>query len=209
MERRVIGFVVGTDRGVPTETDEALLALVAGGDEVAFSALYDRYAGPVYSLLLRVVADRQVAEELTQEVFWRVWRRAGGYDPARGRPASWVLGMAHHAAVDELRRRRARPALTHDDPGAVRSLLEAADTSPDAHALVLRGIGRDEIAGALAGLPGSQRECVDLAYFGGLTQSEIAGIQDVALGTVKSGMCRGLRNLRAGLQERGVRADSF
>lgn len=205
----MIGFVVGTDRGVPTETDEALLALVAGGDEAAFSALYDRYARPVYSLLLRVVADRQVAEELTQEVFWRVWRRAGGYDPARGRAASWILGVAHHAALDELRRRRARPTLVHDDPGAARSLLEVADASPDAHALALRGIGRGEIAEALARLPGSQRECVELAYFGGLTQLEIARVQGVALGTVKTRARLGLRKLRACLEERGIRADSL
>lgn len=184
-------------------SDEDLIEQVIGGDESGLESLYDRYARPVYSLMLQMVSDQQVAEELTQEVFLRVWR-ADSYCADKGRPMSWILGIAHHLAVDELRRRSARPRLVHDDPQVGRSLLEVADASPDPHELTLQGIRRRQISEALAGLPASQREVLVLAYFGGLTQSEIAETYGLPLGTVKTRTRLALGKLRVYLEAGGA-----
>ncbi len=188
-------------------TDEDLIKQVAGGDESGLEILYDRYARAVYSLVLQMVYDKQVAEELIQEVFVRVWRGAGSYCASKGRPSCWVLGIAHNAGIDELSRRGSRPRLANDDPGIGRSLLEVADVSPSSHELTLQSIQRRQISEALAELRLNERQVLRLSYLSGLTQSEIAETCGVPLGTVKTRTRRALGNLRAYLEARGVELD--
>jgi RNA polymerase sigma-70 factor (ECF subfamily) len=194
--------------GVQPE-DEELLARVGRGDESGLSVLYDRYARVVYSLVLRMVRNQQVAEELTQEVFLRVWQQAGTFHRERGRFASWIFGIAHHLAIDELRRRKARPKQVYDDPAASRSLIEIADRAPDPEELALGGIRREYIVEALSQLPQNQREVLEMSYFGGLTQSQIAERQGEPLGTIKTRTRLGLQRLRANLLAQGIQSDTL
>jgi RNA polymerase sigma-70 factor (ECF subfamily) len=184
--------------------DEELLARVGRGDQEGLSVLYDRYARVVYALTLRMVRNKQVAEELTQEVFLRVWQQAGTFHKEKGRFASWIFGIAHHLAIDELRRRKARPQQVYDDPNSPRSLLEVTDGAPAPDALALEGIRREQIVAALARLPDAQREVLELSYFAGLTQSQIAERKDEPLGTIKTRTRLGLQRLRANLQAEGI-----
>ncbi len=190
-------------------TDEDLIKQVAGGDESGLEILYDHYAPAVYSLVLQMVYDQQVAEELTQEVFVRVWRGAGSYCASRGRPSCWVLGIAHNAGIDELRRRGSRPRLARDDPQVGRSLLEVADASASSHELTLQRIQRRQISEALGELPVSERQVLLLSYFSGLRKSEIAEACGMPLGTVKTTTKRALGKLRACLEAKGVKLDDL
>ncbi len=184
--------------------DGELMALVAGGDEAGLEALYDRYSRAVFSLLLRMLSDRQMAEDLAQEVFLRVWRQAGTYQPEKGRLGSWIFRIAHHAAVDEMRRRGARPRQMRDDPEGAESLLRVADASPGPPELLAMGIQREGIIEALSQLSVGQREVIEMAYFGGLTQSEIAEREGMPLGTVKTRTRLGLQRMRACLEAQGI-----
>lgn len=187
--------------------DEEILAQIGQGDEHGLGVLYDRYARAVYSLTLRLVQNQQVAEELTQEVFLRVWQQAGTFQREKGRFASWMFGIAHHLAIDELRRRKARPQQVHDNPELSRSLLEVTDGAPPPDELALGGIRREYITEALARLPASQREVLEMAYFGGLTQSQIADRKGEPVGTIKTRTRLGLQRLRSNLLEQGIRPD--
>ena len=187
--------------------DEAILAQIGQGDEHGLGVLYDRYARAVYSLMLRLVQNQQVAEELTQEVFLRVWQQAGTFQREKGRFSSWVFGIAHHLAIDELRRRKARPQQVYDNPELSRSLLEVTDGAPSPDELALGGIRREYIMEALAHLPASQREVLEMAYFGGLTQSQIADRKGEPVGTIKTRTRLGLQRLRLNLLEQGIRPD--
>lgn len=189
--------------------DNELLARVGRGDEDGLSLLYDRYARVVYSLVLRIVQNRQVAEELTQEVFVRIWQQAGTFQKERGRFASWVFGIAHNLAIDEIRRRKARPQQVYDDPVAARSMLDTADGTPAPEDLALSGIRREYVIEALAQLPDNQREVLELSYFGGLTQSQIAARQGEALGTIKTRTRLGLQRLRNNLVAQGIQSDTL
>jgi RNA polymerase sigma-70 factor (ECF subfamily) len=189
--------------------DEQVAARVSGGDEGALGVLYDRYSRAVYSLILRMVRDQQAAEDLTQDVFLRVWQQAGTYSREKGRFVSWILGIAHNAAVDELRRRKARPQQVYEDPAATRSFLDMADGSPGLDELALNGVRREAIVEALALLPRDQREVIELAYFGGHTQSQIAVLTGQPLGTIKTRTRLALHRLREALLARGIEADAF
>jgi RNA polymerase sigma factor (sigma-70 family) len=168
-------------------SDEALVALVARGEEGALAELYDRLGGIAYSLALRVLRDRALAEDAVQEAFLAVWRSAGRFVPERARARSWVLTLVHRRAVDLVRReatRRTEPLDDTDRPGG-----EAADQPT-----WLR-YERERVQKALRTLPDQQRELIELAYYGGFTQSQLADRVGVPLGTVKSRMFTGLTRL--------------
>lgn len=183
-------------------SDEQLIEAVAAGDEAALGVLYDRYAKAVFSLAARITRDQSTAEEITQEVFLRLWRNAATYSTARGRFGSWLLSVAHHLAVDQVRRRQARPqAVARIDELVVQGL---PDTRADVEEETWLSERREIIQRALAQLPPAQRQVIELAYFGGLTHVEIAARLGDPLGTVKTRMRLGVQKLRELLQRPGL-----
>ena len=181
-------------RDIAYLSDEALVALVARRDEEALAALYDRFGRVAYGLALRVLRDASLAEDAVQEAFMTVWRSADRYMPERGKASSWILTFAHRRAVDLVRReerRRAEPLGEREAPGQA--------PAPDEESwLRLR---REQVQEALRALPDQQREALELAYFGGFTQSELAERLGQPLGTIKSRMFTGLARLRELLEE--------
>lgn len=171
--------------------DDDLLRLSGRGDYDAFTELYSRFERVAYGLAVRVVRDRQLAEDAVVESFITVWRSAASFDPGRGSAKSWILTIVHRRAVDVIRReeQRRRPVETsyEFEPGAdeVAALREQ----------------RVEVQRALRRLPDRERELIELAYYGGYTQSQLAGQLGLSLGTVKSRMCAGLGRLREFLSE--------
>jgi RNA polymerase sigma-70 factor (ECF subfamily) len=171
-------------------SDEALVALVARGDETALAELYDRVSGIAYGLALRVLRDERLAEDAVQEGFLGVWRTAAAFRAERAKASTWILTLVHRRAVDLVRReerRRAEP-LT-DDIGA------QGTTEGTEEAAWLR-FERERVQAALRQLPDVQREALELAYYGGFSQSELADRLGVPLGTIKSRMFAGLARLR-------------
>jgi RNA polymerase sigma-70 factor (ECF subfamily) len=183
--------------------DEALIARLAAGDTAALSLLYDRYSGAVFSLAARIVGDRQVAEDLLQEVFVRVWQRAGTYQGARGKPLTWVLGIAHNLAIDEVRRRRRRPleADDRDEEGQLIAFQSLPSVDSDPSDLAGERLRREQIVAALAQLPQAQRILIELAYFEGYTQSQLAARLGEPLGTIKTRMRLAAQKLRELLRD--------
>jgi RNA polymerase sigma-70 factor (ECF subfamily) len=168
-------------------SEDELISAVATGDEVAFGALYDRFARPLYALGLRWLQDVEDAEELVNDTLIRAWRQAGRFDPARGRAGAWLFGIARHVATDRLRSRGRRPG----PPGeGAAEPIGRLDVDGLAEAW--------EIAAALERLPAVQREVLLLAYRDDLSQSQIAEVLGVPLGTVKSRTHHALRGM-AGL----------
>jgi RNA polymerase sigma-70 factor (ECF subfamily) len=175
---------------VAGERDDAeLVRAIGAGDRDALRELYDRFGSILFGTALRVLGDRQSAEECTQDVFVAVWKRASSYDPGRAAVSTWMLTIARNRAVDLVRRRAARPADPYAD-------VETSESSPDAADLVGAAETSHRVAEALAELPRLQREAVVLAYFHGLSHSEIAERLDVPLGTVKGRMRLALDRLR-------------
>ena len=188
------------------EEDEQLIGRLATGDTTALDPLYDRYAGLVFALVLRILGDRQAAEDLLQEVFVRAWQRAGTYQQTRGRVTTWLLGIAHNLAIDEVRRRRRRPQglAEREADDADEPLLSLPATDPDVADQAWERLRRARISAALGQLPPAQRAIIELAYFEGYTQSEIAVRLGEPLGTVKTRTRLGLRKLRDMLQDQGL-----
>ncbi len=184
-------------------TDEQLLALMGKGEGRAMAMLYDRYARLVFSLAVRILNDRAGAEEVVQEVFVKVWRRARDYDATRGKFSSWLSGIAHHHAIDELRRRRVRP--TAAQAGDEEQVENVIDDGPGLHDLAVQSIERRRIMDALKVIPPAQRKPIEMAYFEGYTQQEIADILRQPLGTVKTRMRLGMQKLKGLLRESAER----
>lgn len=176
------------------DADQAVLALVTAGQLDALQELYDRYRTMAYSIALRITADASLAEDVVQEAFLGVWRNAGKYVTGRGSVKTWLLAIVHHRAVDAVRRRRPTTELPkrEDVPPPALQL-------PDIWHDVAAGLDREEIAAAMATLSDVQREAIELAYWGGLTQQEIAERTGTPLGTVKSRVRLGLVALRRAL----------
>jgi RNA polymerase sigma-70 factor, ECF subfamily len=173
--------------------DEALVALVARADDAALAELYDRYGRVAYGLALRVLRDRSLAEDAVQEGFLAVWRTAGRFVPERAKASTWILTLVHRRTVDLVRReerRRAEPL----------ERVEQAASEPTEEVAWLN-LRREGIREALRGLPDQQREAIELAYFEGFTQSELAERLGEPLGTIKSRMFNGLGRLRDLLHE--------
>ena len=185
----------------PVESGDAeLIGRAADGDARALEILYDRYSRVVFSFALRIVGDRQVAEEVLQEVFFRAWQQGAAYRAAKGTFVTWLLSITHNMAIDEVRRRRRRP-LKADSEEPETILAAVADTSAgsDVEDEVWLGSLRETIAAAMDQLPPAQREPIELAYFRGLTQSEIAETLGEPLGTIKTRMRLGMQKLRDAL----------
>src|SRR5579859_270987 len=179
-----------------TLDDTALVGRVSGGDEDALGQLYDRFGPAVYSLCLRIVRDGATAEELTQEVFVRLWRSAASFEPARGRVSTWLLRIAHNLALNEVRRRQSRPVFAPGvDWEAEGAIL--ADTNPEGDPSISAWMSERALVvrRALAQLPAPQRQAIELAFFGGLSQAEVAAALGDPLGTVKSRIRVGMQRL--------------
>ncbi len=191
------------ERALAHETDADLCRMAASGDGRALEELYERYSRIVMSLALRMMADRGAAEELTQEVFFRAWKRAGAYREGKGSYATWLLSITHNMAIDELRKRQRRPQRADvDDPIAAVANIVDDERSVEEHAWI--GSLREEMVAVLGQLPANQRAPIELAYFRGLTQREVAETLDVPLGTIKTRMRLGMRKLREELKARKV-----
>ncbi len=177
-------------------SDEALIALIARADDLALAELYRRLASVAYGLAFRILRDDALAQDAVQEAFLSVWRTAERFTAERAKPSTWVLTFVHRRAVDLVRReerRRGDPL----DPEAV----EARETTTDEAEHVAR---RETIRSALRQLPAEQREAIELAYYGGYTQAELAKRLNQPLGTIKSRMFSGLARLRDVLEETEV-----
>jgi RNA polymerase sigma-70 factor, ECF subfamily len=171
--------------------DVELLTLIGAGDTSAFEELYRRYGRLAFSLCLRLLGDRSEAEEVAQDAFMRVWRRAGRYDAARGTPVTWLLTITHHLAIDHARRRRSDAI--PNTPGVEAAI---AATPQDHEERVEARIFEAEVVRAIRNLPLEQRQALWLTYFADYTQREIADSLAIPIGTVKSRVRLGLRGLR-------------
>ena len=180
-----------TRTGLTDLDDGALVARVAEGDVRAFEALYDRYRARAFGLAVRLTGRRGTAEEVTQDAFLNLWRKASHYDPRRGSVGAWLLTFVRHRAIDSLRSSGRRERNVELESAAER--LEARDRTDD----VVEG--REEARHArrlVKELPADQREVIELAYFGGMTQGEIAAKVGIPLGTVKGRSRLALEKLR-------------
>ena len=177
------------------EGDRETLLRIADGELTALEDLYDRYKTMAYSIAYRITKDATLAEDVVQDAFLGVWRNAARYMEGRGSVKTWLLAIVHHRAIDAIRRRRPTTAL----PDAEMA-LPAALTLPDVWAEVSASLDAETVRSALKELSDVQREAIELAYFGGLTQTEIAERTGAPLGTVKSRMRLGLLAMRQRLE---------
>ncbi len=175
---------------------EPLLARVAAGDPGALSALFDRTHALVFGLCLRLLGDRSHAEEVALDVFLRVWRGAAGFDRLRGSPLTWLLAIARNRSLDCRRRIEVRARCEEALAGNLEPHNSAHDAVSEPQEQQLRAERRDRVRAALGELPSDQREALELAYLGGLTQLEISARLGSPLGTVKTRIRLGLAKLR-------------
>jgi RNA polymerase sigma-70 factor (ECF subfamily) len=178
--------------------DRELIERVRRRDEEAFRSLFARYAPVAKALAQRVVRQAHLAEEIVQEAFLAVWRNPGGYDGERGSVRSWLMGTVHHRAVDLVRREEAHRRRAEHAVVDVRE--EQADHADDVAVELDRSQERALVRDALAGLPAEQRQVIELMYFSGLSQSQIAERTGLPLGTVKSRTLLGMRRLRVAFE---------
>jgi len=171
-------------------TDSDLLEAIARGDEHSLASLYDRYHRLAFSLALRVVTDRGRAEDVVQDAFLSVWRKAGSYSVGRGSVKTWLTSIVRNRAIDVVRARRE----SDGDDEAV--LLGLRDSSPSVIEQVTASLDRDTLRAAITVLPVEQRDAIAMAYFEGRSRSEIAGMTGLPLGTVKSRIRLGMHRLR-------------
>jgi RNA polymerase sigma-70 factor (ECF subfamily) len=184
-----------TSRDIARYGDEELMQLVHDGDARAFEAVYDRHGDAAFSLAYRMVGNRAVAEDVTQEAFLSIWRSRQRYRRDRGSVRTWVLGIVHHRTIDALRRN-----LVHERRRASAEGLEEREQAPELTDVeVVRRAEASTVRSALGALPDEQSRVIELAYFGGFTHTEIAGMLDMPVGTVKGRMRLGLDKLRRAL----------
>ena len=194
-----------TTRNAETQnepSDEALLNAIASGAVWAMDSLYQRYSRILYSLAYRMVSDHQVAEDLLQDAFLSVWRRATTYSPQSGAARSWLISIMHHRTIDYLRRVRRRSTIQE-------APLEELDLNeniayPDAWDEAWQSVKSSHVRAALMQIPTEQRLVIELAYFQGWTHSEISQGTQIPLGTVKARMRLGLLRLKQVLIQMGI-----
>jgi RNA polymerase sigma-70 factor (ECF subfamily) len=182
-------------RAPSTNPIEGALLAAARGDTQAFATLYDECSPAVYGLIRRILRDRAQSDEVMQEVMLEVWRQAPRFDPQRGSAAAWIMTIAHRRAVDRVRSEVAERGRVE------RAGRQAPTAGVSVQDDVVDDLDRQRVRSALAGLTDLQRSSIELAYFGGLTQTEIAALLDVPLGTVKTRIRDGLIRLRDALGE--------
>jgi RNA polymerase sigma factor (sigma-70 family) len=178
-------------------SDEALLSLVASSDDQALVELYDRFGRVAYGLALRILRDEALAQDAVQEAFLGIWRSADRFLAERAKASTWILTLVHRRSVDLVRRedrRRGEPLESAGEPAAPETVEDEATL----------GFERRVVQEALAQLTPEQREALELGYYGGLTQSELAERLGLPLGTIKSRMFAGLSHLRELLAEAGL-----
>lgn len=189
---------LGEPTGYGNLSDAALLGLIVSGDERALGAVYDRYGKPAYGLAYRLLRNATLAEDAVQETFLDIWRSAATFMPERGSARTWILTLAHRRTIDLLRHEeRRRSESTYNTPDPV---------GDDSHAVVCNRALRGHVQNALKRLPDEQRTVLELAYYVGLTQTEIAERLGDPLGTVKSRTFHGLTRLRDLLADTGSTA---
>jgi RNA polymerase sigma-70 factor (ECF subfamily) len=176
--------------------DAALVQRIAQGDKQAFAELYDRFSGPLYSAALRVLRDPTEAQDVVHDAFVTLWEKAGTFEVARGSAFSWAVTLVRNRAIDRVRMRRRRAELLAESAPADLGYDEAAIVGGDSVAL---GDEARVVRAAVATLPAEQQRALELAFFGGLTQEEIAKKLSQPLGTVKARIRRGLLKLRDSL----------
>ncbi len=194
--------VLRSRQGSVDDADRDVLLRVAAGQLDALEELYDRYRTMAYSIALRITADTSAAEDVVQDAFLGAWRNAARYVEGRGSVKTWLLAIVHHRAVDAVRRRRPTTELPEQE-----SAPSAALTIPDVWPEVAERLDGEAVRVALRTLSDVQRVAIELAYFGGLTQQEIAAKTGIPLGTVKSRMRLGLLGLRRALVDSGVASE--
>lgn len=183
--------------------DGQLLQAMARGDQDALLALHKRYVNLVYSMAWRVLQDVGLAEEVTQDIFLKLWHKGHQFDPARGRFSSWLLSVTRFASIDRLRREGRRPRQAEVATGDQDESIALERLLPTDHEAWERG---QHLRMLLAQLPAEQRQMIELAYFGGLTHAELAEQLGLPLGTVKGRLRLGLEKLRSlWLDETGKR----
>ncbi len=182
-----------------TLSDDQLIDLVNQSDRRALSALYDRYSRVVFSLGIKMLGSKESAEEITQDAFLKLWLGAGSFQSGKGKFSSWLLSITHNRAIDELRkRRRTANNSSCDDPLLQDTLADPGNEMADDLISKVQG---ETVTEALEKLPALQRDAIKLAYFKGLTQTEISEQLGAPLGTIKTRMRLGLRKLRSILVE--------
>jgi RNA polymerase sigma-70 factor (ECF subfamily) len=192
-------IVADKGKQYPLLADEDLIALVEDGDSEAFAGVYDRHSRAAYSLAYRMTGERQAAEDLLQEVFFRVWRAARSYRAERGSVRTWILSIVHNRGIDHLRSNASRRR-TQD-----KVELTATTSQPsEAFAETWRNSQRTEVQQALQTLPTEQLKVLELAYYSGYTHVEIAELLDLPLGTVKGRMRLGLKKMKSFFDSRGM-----
>lgn len=182
------GERASADPGMADDSNE--LQRIADRDEGALATFYDRWVQSVYAAVVQLLHDADDAEDVLEQTFWQVWERAATFDPARGSVRTWVLTIARSRALDRLRARARRPE-------SVPLSEFVATDQPDPSESVEAQERREQVGRALASIPEEQRRAIELAYFGGLTQSEIAERLRQPIGTVKTRMRLGMQKLRA------------
>jgi RNA polymerase sigma-70 factor (ECF subfamily) len=186
-----------TSRELARLSDEALLSLVASSDDAALAELYDRFGRVAYGLALRILRDEALAQDAVQEAFLAIWRSADRFLAERAKASTWILTLVHRRAVDLVRRedrRRGEPLERAPEPASTATAEDEATL----------GFQRRVVQEALQALPPEQREALELGYYGGLTQSELAERLGQPLGTIKSRMFTGLTRLRDLLAQAGL-----
>lgn len=173
--------------------DAALIRRICDADEAALGELYDRWMRSLYSLVMQLLKDADDAEDVVEETFWQAWRKASAYEPARGAVSTWLLTIGRRKALDRLRARRRHG---NEQPGDDQTLASIASPEPDPSQDAEGSELRKHVAAAMMELPAEQREVLELGYFSGLSQTEIADRTGHPLGTVKTRMRLGMQKLR-------------
>jgi RNA polymerase sigma-70 factor, ECF subfamily len=172
--------------------DSALIERVMAGDETALSTLYDRYSAMLFGMLMRILNDRGAAEEVLQDLFMQLWRNAGRFDASRGSLPAWLMVIARNRAISRLRGRRDREVLEEEEGDFAGTFAAPQNIESEAARAQLA----QSVSAALAKLPAEQRQALELAYFEGMTQSEIAAKTGAPLGTVKTRVRTAMQSLR-------------
>lgn len=171
-----------------------LLARAADGDRAAFRAFYDRTSAKLFGIIIRILSERGEAEDVLQDIYLTIWRKAAEFDPARASPVTWAGTIARNRAIDRLRARAVRPAVP------VEEAAEVADEAPGAEALMVAASDACRVNAALAGLEPRHAAAIRACYFEGLTYEELAVREAVPVGTLKSWVRRGLMRMRRDLE---------